>query len=617
MDYNKLGLKAGIEVHNQLNTRHKLFCNCATTMSGEDSMGKLMRKQHPVASELGEYDIATQYEAMRDRSFVYEAFRNETCHVELDEEPPHKLNQEALETAITVSMLLNCNIVDEVHVMRKTVIDGSNTTSFQRTMVIGMNGYFDFKGRKVPIDQVSLEEDASAIDGEKEGVAKYKLNRLGIPLIEVATGLLVDFSPKEIEEIALHIGMAVRSTGKAKKVIGAIRQDVNVSIAEGARNEIKGIQELGMLSKSVDNEVNRQLSMIVLKNELIKMGVKKIHDEPVSVTSVLSGTENKILKSVLDKNGNIYAVALPKFGGLLKKNIFEGKTLGREFADVAVAFGLKGMFHSDEDLSKYNLEKEFDLVRKHLKAKPEDAIVITGEDKTHGKAIKEVLDRARTILKGVQEGTRSALPDGSTKFNRPLPGGKRMYPESDIVPIPITKELLNRLKSNLPEPLEKRLKKLEKTYKISHDLAEQIIKSDQSERFESIIKSTKVEPKTVANAIVSVVKDLEKRERINTSKLEDTHFIEIFKLLEKNKIVKESIPEVMKFFANNPNDTNENAIKKLGIKTLSQKEIESIVKDAISKAERPEKAIGIAMSKLRGKVDAKIVVAMVKKFGKK
>lgn len=616
-DYKNLGLKAGIEVHNQLNTQQKLFCSCSTSMLGEEPLAVIVRKQHPVASELGEYDIAAQYEVERDRIFVYEAFKDETCHVELDEEPPHPLNQEALETAITVATLFNCKIPDEIHVMRKTVIDGSNTTSFQRTMVVGLGGFLKYKSKKIPIEQVSLEEDAAAISGEENGIVRYRLNRLGVPLIEVSTGLLENFSPKEIEEVAFNIGMTVRSTGKAKKAIGAIRQDLNVSIKGGARNELKGVQELGLLSKSVENEVDRQLSLIWLAGELNRRGVKKIHDGPVVVNSVLSGTSNKILKSVLERGGNLHAIVLPKFAGLLKKNIFEGKTLGREFADIAVAFGLNGLFHSDEDLSKYRLEEDFEKIRAHLKAGKEDALIVLGEDKTKGRVAKEILDRARSLLRGAQEGTRSVTADGSTKFNRPLPGAKRMYPESDVVPIPISRELIKEIRKNLPEPLESRLAKLEKRYRLSHELAEQILSSDQVEKFETVVKETKAEPRIVANALISVMKDLEKREGIDVSNLGISQLVDIFDSLSEGKIVKESVPDLMKFLAKNPNRAAADAVRELGIRTVARKEIESIVKRAVADSDRLEKAIGIAMSELRGKVEAKTVVDTVKKFWRK
>lgn len=616
-NYKDLGLKAGIEVHNQLNTQQKLFCSCSTSMLGDKPLAVIVRKQHPVASELGEYDIAAQYEVERDRIFVYEAFKDETCHVELDEEPPHPLNQEALETAITVAMMLNCKIPDEVHVMRKTVIDGSNTTSFQRTMVVGLGGFLKYKGKRIPIEQVSLEEDAAAISGEEKGAVRYRLNRLGVPLIEVSTGLLEDFSPKEIEEIAFNIGMTVRSTGKAKKAIGAIRQDLNVSIKGGARNELKGVQELGLLSKSVENEVDRQLSLIWLAGELNRRGVKKIHDDPVVVNSVLSGTSNKILKSVLEVGGNLHAIVLPKFAGLLKKNIFEGKTLGREFADIAVAFGLNGLFHSDEDLSKYRLEEDFEKIRAHLKAGKGDALIVLGEDKTKGRVAKEILDRARSLLRGAQEGTRSVTADGSTKFNRPLPGAKRMYPESDVVPIPISRGLIKEIRRNLPEPLESRLAKLEKRYRLSRELAEQILSSDQVEKFETVVKETKVEPRIVANALISVMKDLEKREGIDVSNLGSPQLVDIFHSLGEGKIVKESVPDLMKFLAKNPDKAAADAVRELGIRTVARKEIESIVKRAVADSDRLEKAIGIAMSELRGKVEAKKVVDMVKKFWRK
>jgi Glu-tRNA(Gln) amidotransferase subunit E-like FAD-binding protein len=270
MNYKELGLKVGLEIHFQLDVEKKLFCNCSTKMS-EKPYAYVIRKLKPVYSELGEIDVAAQYEYLRNRTFVYEIYKNETCLVELDEEPPHDINQEALKIALQIAKLFNCKIPDKVIVMRKIVIDGSNTSGFQRTALIGYDGYFEFKNRKIPITQICLEEDSAAIDREENEKVYYKLNRLGIPLIEIDTGILEGFEPKEIEEIAYHIFLIASSTKKIKKQLGAIRQDVNVSIEGGNRVEIKGVQRLSLISKVIEKEVERQL-------ELIKQG-KKIEKE--------------------------------------------------------------------------------------------------------------------------------------------------------------------------------------------------------------------------------------------------------------------------------------------------------------------------------------------------
>ena len=270
MNYKELGLKVGLEIHFQLDVEKKLFCNCSTKMS-EKPYAYVIRKLKPVYSELGEIDVAAQYEYLRNRTFVYEIYKNETCLVELDEEPPHDINQEALKIALQIAKLFNCKIPDKVIVMRKIVIDGSNTSGFQRTALIGYDGYFEFKNRKIPITQICLEEDSAAIDREENEKVYYKLNRLGIPLIEIDTGILEGYEPKEIEEIAYHIFLIASSTKKIKKQLGAIRQDVNVSIEGGNRVEIKGVQRLSLISKVIEKEVERQL-------ELIKQG-KKVEKE--------------------------------------------------------------------------------------------------------------------------------------------------------------------------------------------------------------------------------------------------------------------------------------------------------------------------------------------------
>jgi Glu-tRNA(Gln) amidotransferase subunit E-like FAD-binding protein len=436
------------------------------------------RKQHPVASELGEVDIAAQYEFLRDRVFLYQVFQKEDCLVECDEEPIHPVNPEALEVALQIALLLNCTIPEEIHIMRKTVIDGSNTSAFQRTMVVGLDGFLEYKGKKIRIAHVSLEEDAAAIVEEKNGEVVYRLNRLGIPLVEIGTGLLVGFSPKEVQEIAKLIGLICRSTGKVKRGIGTVRQDVNVSVKGGARIEIKGIQELGLLAKVIELEVQRQLSL------------------------------------------------------------------------------------------------------------PE-----------------------------VKEETRVALPDGRTKYMRPLPGAARMYPETDIKPVLIKKKFLERTKRSLPEPLTKKLERFKKRLKLSDELADQIIRSDYLELFERIIKKFRVSPSVVANTFAGVLKDLKRRENVEVERLKEKDFEELFSLLEKGKLMKESIPEVLKYRVEHPNVPMIESIKKLGLEAILKEELLKIVREVIQKNKgKPEgKIIGLVMSRVRGRVKSEDVVRIVKR----
>lgn len=482
VNYKRLGLKCGLEIHQQLDTEHKLFCNCSTTMQEKEPLRVVRRKQHPVASELGEVDVAAQYEYLRDRTFHYQVFPNETCLVELDEEPIHPLNQEPLNIALQIALLLKCEIPNEIHIMRKTLIDGSAISGFQRTMVVGLNGYLRYKGKKIEIKHVSLEEDAAAIVSEQAGAVTYRLSRLGVPLVEIATGLLKGYNPKQVQDIAYLIGIICKSTGKTKRGIGSIRQDLNVSIRRGARVEIKGIQELGMLAKVIEKEVERQL-------------------------------------------------LLPK----------------------------------------------------------------------------------------VKEETRAVNPDGTTRFTRPLPGAARIYPETDHPPVAISRQTTREIKRQLPEPWTKKLGRFKRKLKLSDELAKQMLRSDHLELFERIVERKavrkKVEPSVVANTFVALLKDLRKREKVKVDNLTDRHFVELFDMLARKRIVKEAIPEILKHLAKNPKKRVSEAIKKLGLKMIRKTELRRIIKQAVK--ENPnlkrDKIFGIVMSRVRGKADPQVVMKVVRK----
>ena len=400
--------------------------------------------------------------------------------VELDEEPPHKVNEEALEIALEIALLLNCKIPEEIHVMRKTVIDGSNTSGFQRTMIVGMNGRLD----DVEIKQVCLEEEAAGIVKKEKDKTYYRLDRLGIPLVEISTGI-IEKSPEDVQRFAEKLGMLLRSTGKILRGIGTIRQDLNISIKGGARVEIKGVQELKLIAKIIKNEIKRQLN-------LIKKGKK------------------------------------------------------------------------------------------------------------------------------VKEETRVANPDGTSSYTRPLPGAERMYPETDVPAIKINKELLEKIKKNLPELLEEKEEKLVKKYNLNKELVKELIRSEKINLFEKIV-SLGIEPILIATTLTSTLKELKRKENAPIENLKEKHFLMVFEALKSQKIAKEGIPELLKQLSLKPEEKIENLIKSLGLETISEEKLREIIKkiiqenkDVLQKPTAEKIFMGLIMKEVRGKIDGKTVMKVLK-----
>ena len=621
--YSKVGLKAGLEIHQQLDTREKLFCSCEPNLFKEEPEFTFIRRLRPTQSELGQVDSAALFEFQKETKILYEANNDTACLVEMDEEPPHDLNREAVEILVLASLMMKMKPVDEVHVMRKTVIDGSNTSGFQRTCVVALNGEIDIQGKKVAISQVSLEEDAARKTGKDGQLIRYRIDRLGIPLIEVTTAPVI-YSPEEAQETAYAIGRILRATRRVRRGLGTIRQDVNVSIRDGALIEIKGVQELELVSKVIENEVQRQLSLLQIRDELKKLGVKEadITEDFVDVTQIFKNTKCKVIAKAIKQNNPVLAVRLSGFAGFLKKELATGMRLGSELSGMARFWGrVGGIFHTDEMPAYDVTEEELNQLGKLLKKKAQDAVVFVADTPENATdALRAVTWRARVALKGVPEETRSANPDGTTKYMRPRPGAARMYPETDVPPIQLTKEYLDELSGRLPELPEQMTKRLMDEYKLNRKLVKQILDSEYLELFESLARETKVSETVIAVAFTETLKAL-KRDGINVEAVTDEQFREMFRMIGSGKTTKESIPEVLTWLAGNEDSTVKDALESLGLSMISRKELEGLVDDVIEKNSefielRGKGAfgalMGIVMKKARGRVKAKVVNEVLK-----
>ena len=613
-NWDELGLMMGLEIHQQLNTKHKLFCPCSTDLTDNEHDEEIIRNLRPTQSELGQIDRAALQESLRDMTFKYEAYDNHTCLVENDDEPPHALNREALDICITIASLLNMKMVDEFHTMRKQVIDGSNTGGFQRTGLAATDGYLDTPYGRVAIESLGLEEDAARrIDSDGE-YTQFRLDRLGIPLAEITTDPSMHH-PEQIKEVAYMIGQVLRSTN-VKRGLGTIRQDVNISITRGARVEIKGVQDLDLMPVIVENEVTRQLALADIKDELIKRNAK-VEDTIYDLDEVFKDTSSKILSSAECIKG----IILRGFDGLIGKEVQPGRRFGTELSSYAKKMGVSGLFHTDE-LPAYGItQEEVDALKSYLKTGPEDAIIIVAHDEDVAvNALNETIRRAEMAFDGVVEETRKALDDGNTEYMRPLPTANRMYLETDIPLFQITDDMVEPIKNNLPELPDEKEARIIKEYKLSEDLSSQLVRRLLADRFEELMAKLKVDSTTVASVLVSDLRDL-RREGVDVSIFTNEKLTETFKLLEDNKISKDALKDLMLAVSKKPEEPVEKIAEEENLTLLSEDEVRAIIHDIVSGQENMVKErqmgamgplMGMSMKQLKGKADGSLVNKIVR-----
>ena len=489
-------LKAGLEIHQQLNT-HKLFCNCPSGVfhKDEDFDAEIIRHMRPTLSELGEYDGTALMEFRTRKNIIYRINNETACTYEVDDTPPFPIDREALEIAIKISLLSKLNIVGEVHITRKQYLDGSIPTGFQRTGIIGVEGEIQLKHKKIRLIQLSLEEDSCREVSDIGHTRVYRTDRLGMPLIETVTYPDCE-NPDEVKEACDNIRFLNRSTGLVRTGIGAGRQDVNVSCRGGSRVEIKGVAHTKWIPELTHNEAFRQWALLRVKDKLLNRieDYKNWKISSVELNNKIFKVKNGLLKKALLSKFTVVAVNLPGFKNILSRFTQPGKMFADEIEErlkVIACLERPFMFHSEQF---EHADCAFDEIHALLKSKPEDAqIVFWGPKEDIKTALETIEERCQMAFEGVPNETRKSFEDGTTIFERVLPGADRMYPDTDSAPIPLPNELINELSKDLPTDIIDRYNQLKK-WNIPEDTYTFIFSHDHYNLIEKIINTLKIDP---------------------------------------------------------------------------------------------------------------------------
>lgn len=617
LNYKDVGLKCGIEVHQQLDVG-KLFCRCASELREEEPDFTFRRKLRASAGELGEFDQAALEAMKKDYSYVYEAYNDTTCLVECDEEPVRPLNKDALHVILEVACLADSRILDEFQVMRKTVVDGSNTSGFQRTMLVAVGGKIKLEKKELGIQSLILEEDAARPTKKDEGKREihYRIDRLGIPLIELATEPDIE-SPEMAKEAALKIGELFRITGKAKRGLGTIRQDLNISIAEGARVELKGVQELEMIDTFVEREIERQLKLMELKGEMEKRGIKENDfgtNRAVDLGNCLAKTNSVLVLKAIAK-GTAFGVKLPKMKGLLGFELQPDRRFGTEVSSyVKARAGLNGIIHCDE-LPNYGItEAEAGEIRKELGCASGDGFaLVLGERENCIDAVEVIKHRCALALKEVPNETRNALEGGNSEYSRPLPGAARMYPETDSELVKPDKKEIAEIRKNPPMWAEQRKARYLK-WGLSEKLAEEMKLSNYARFFEEMVgKGHSAVP--AATLLLETLTQL-KREGTEPEKISNEMIESVLEGQKSGRITREILIPVLAKWGNEKHKNLDTILAEMNMKIASDEEARGIIAGIVKRnsalvKEKKERAAGAlmgeAMKELAGKLPGKTI----------
>ncbi len=587
LDYKGLGFRCGLEIHQRLSSKNKLFCSCSARIvdqsDDDDIKGDIMRHQRAVAGELGSVDASAEFEQIRGREFLYHIYDENTCLVDIDEEPPHDMDMEALHIALSMASALSMSPIYEIQPMRKGVVDGSNPSAFQRTTLIGVDGVLNIDGKEIKIPAISLEEESAGIISKtktemERSIVRYSTQRVGIPLIEIDTDSYIE-SPEMARSIAIHIGTLLRITGNVQRGIGSIRQDVNVSIRDGARVEIKGLQELSMLHRFVENEVLRQVNLLSIRDELKRRGAKVY--KPVDVTGALRDSSSKmVIHGLASPDGVAYGFRAKGFEGVFGREVNPDRRLGTEVSDYAKMAGVNGIIHSDEALDRYGLsDNDIKNVRKALGVVDGDAFVIViGGESMVLNAIGMAAERARVAMMEVPKETRGVYDTKlcTTRFLRPLPTGSRMYPETDARPTVITEGMRKRAEADAPN-LERSISELERVAG-SREMAGRLLLSYRFGLFSSLSKNKKIDSVFLANTILQRFPELE-REGYDVDSISESRLERLFVLYSNGKIAKHGVGEALKLLSKDAATNVDDIIENNKLWRISGNKLKRLVDD--------------------------------------
>lgn len=611
LDPESLGFMCGIEVHQQLATgklhsrqKGELYDVSIDTLP--EDWPRYSRRLTPARGEGGKIDVAAKFEAKRNRSFVYVMSPNSGL-IELDERPPLPHDKDAMDISLTVSAMLNAKPLDLMQTMRKTVVDGSNTTGFQRTTLISRDGILEVEGGDVRIDVLCLEEDSArkldTITRQESVEVIYNLDRLGLPLIEIATAPDIK-SPGHAKDTAIALGRTLRDTRRVRRGLGSIRQDLNVSIACGDRVEIKGCQDLSWIPRIIELEMARQLHFYRLANELrSEMGLpilpnnrddddseieqnvaqevsKKLPLNINDVSDLFSSCESKMVTSSLDSGGVMLALLLPGLAGKIGTKVLDSQgsqmpRLGRELAGAAKLAGVKGIFHSDE-LPAYGITQDYvDAVKENLSLNDQDAFLLCCAPKWQAElALESSLNRARMAWHRSPKEVRNVVikkgapEDGTTSPMRPLPGGARMYPETDIPNFELTESKWKEVLDNLPMSQAERKSRLE-SEEMSEDQAKQLL----SKQLDDLYFEFKAE--LPAKAWASILMDNEGQK--------PQFLADVLQTKEQGFVSRDGINTLIAEFSNKPYSMESMAAwaEENGLKPADASGLESVVKSVV------------------------------------
>jgi glutamyl-tRNA(Gln) amidotransferase subunit E len=598
----------GLEIHQQVGrpTDHKLFCHCPADIVERQPDRTIMRGLRASAGETGAIDAAAEAAARQGKRFVYHAFHDATCLVELDEEPPHPVNQEVITTAVMVAKACGSTILPRVQFMRKTIVDGSATSGFQRTGLIAFGGIVPGldEERPVRLQTVCVEEDAAKIVTRTAHEDTFNLSRLGIPLIEIATEPDIT-TPEQAQEVAAQLGMILRSTKRVKRGLGTIRQDINVSVPGGTRIEIKGCQDLRMLPTYIRNEAMRQRSLLDVKTRLPGTAATFPAVPAIIDVTALCANGKGFIKSAIAKGDHAAGILLPGFAGILGTELCPNYRVGSELADRARDAGFGGMIHSDEDFAKYGLDKDALASAFGASATANDAFLfLIGDPARIAATIHHaIVPRVRALALGIPSEVRKANPDGTTSFLRPMPGAARMYPETDIPLVHVDASAIQPPKLLTEQAHDLAAKG------ISHDQATQLVREgipfdDYLERYPH------VEPSFLATAALTYGKEIQARYK---KELDHLPLLEpLFDAVEQNALPKSAVFEILVAIAEGK--TTITTVKFADYAPLPEEDLRRMVRAAIVDVQGPPKPsvlMGKVMALARGKADGKTVMRII------